>query len=120
MRLIKTLMTCAAIGAFAAVPAAAQSMGPTKPAAAQSGKSKMSSPDSGEKHAMAKKDTMAMKDSAGMAKPAMMSKPAMKSDKPMTDDKSKGMMKPKMAKDTGMKQGAMAKDSATGMKKPDA
>ena len=114
MRLIKTLMTCAAIGAFATVPAAAQSMGPTKPTA-QSGKSsKMTSPDSGDKHAMAKKDTMAMKDSAGMPKPAM------KSDKPMTDDKSKGMMKPKMAKDTGMKHGAMAKDSATGMKKPDA
>ena len=123
MRLIKTLVACAALGALASVPAHAQSMNPPKSNAMQGDKaSKMSAPDSGEKHAMSKKDGMGMKDSAATAKAAMKSDKGMKSNKaagkPMSDDKSNGMAKPKTAKDTGLKKhDGMAKDSAMGMMK---
>jgi len=102
MRLIKTLITCAAIGTIATLPAAAQSAGAAKPNAMQADKQSKMMPDSGDKHAMSKKSGMS--DSAGTSKTAM------------KGDKSKAMMKPKAAKDSGM-----AKDSAMGMmKKPKA
>jgi hypothetical protein len=103
MRLLKAFITCAAIGAIASVPAAAQSTSAAKPNGMQDSKSsKMTAPDSGDKEAMSKKTGMGMKDSAGMSKSAMKSDKAPKADKAMMDEKSKGMTKPKAARDTGM------------------
>ena len=120
MRLITTLSTCAAIGALATIPAHAQSMSPPQSSAVRGDKSsKMSAPDSGEKHAMSKKGGAMMKDSAATSKSAMKPDRGMKSDT-TTTSKSKGMMKSKPAHDSSMmKHDGMAKDSAM-KKKPTA